>query len=481
MASKEMGYFKFLLIYAQTPQELQRGSTFQPNSKRKLGFISGGIEPSGQNQAKRFRPNPGAARIISVNTTGGRVFNNKGAVAKQKQQVGGGGKVPIQVKATGLEAQNGVKTDKEQLKQLTELYDKCEEDFQQKQEDNSRCCALMQQELKTIENNKAKLIEERAHISTEQEAERLQYQDLDRENIALHTELDRIQQDVKDLAETHEQLEQEITVESSFLEDLNGQIYELEEDVDDLSKSEKQFYEDVLLRQEFINYGAKKGPIVLGIQSQCSEIFTEANLFNKESYGWKMFDKLLSDNRNELDQCSSSSQYFAELVLKPILEQESFCIPQFKQATFLFFSPTLYKDTISNLAQSYTIFTQSLHSLSSTISLSHLKSTQAKISLMNLDFPQDEDPSSTKSFTVLIKLKAFLTSIMNDTEGYLIDKRIMGEPDENVRHLLRAISHKELIFIVIDFREHSFAKQLSECKELQVLVSLFRKIKFFNY
>ena len=57
-------------------------------------------------------------------------------------------------------------------------------------------------------------------------------------------------------------------------------------------------------------------------------------------------------------------------------------------------------------------------------------------------------------------VKTFLTSIMNDQDSYIIDKKISAMGDERVRKLLRSLSHKELIYFVID----------SECRDDWALI-----------
>lgn len=57
-------------------------------------------------------------------------------------------------------------------------------------------------------------------------------------------------------------------------------------------------------------------------------------------------------------------------------------------------------------------------------------------------------------------VKTFLTSIMNDQDSYIIDKKISAMGDERVRKLLRSLSHKELIYFVID----------SECRDGWALI-----------
>lgn len=68
-------------------------------------------------------------------------------------------------------------------------------------------------------------------------------------------------------------------------------------------------------------------------------------------------------------------------------------------------------------------------------------------------------------------LKTFLTSIMNDQDAYLIDKKITAAADEALRKLLKSVAHKELIYFVID----------SEARDGWATLQALRKIRFFNF
>lgn len=79
---------------------------------------------------------------------------------------------------------------------------------------------------------------------------------------------------------------------------------------------------------------------------------------------------------------------------------------------------------------------------------------------MDLKFSSEDDPSNCRSFSLLKRVKTFLTGIMNDCQPYIIDKKLneIANLSDAERSLLRAVSHKQRIYLVFDFRNEAFAR-----------------------
>lgn len=145
-------------------------------------------------------------------------------------------------------------------------------------------------------------------------------------------------------------------------------------------------------------------------------------MLSREFRNWNC-DLVLS--KPELDLYRSPVDYFRNIILAPLLTPSP-DLPRIPQATFLFLSPPLYHQTLPSLPCSSTHYLQPLMPLTK-LSLPHLS-----LNLTSLPCSEDED----LSLRYLKRLKSFLTTIMNEQETYLIEKRLGQESEEPVRKWL---------------------------------------------
>ncbi|CDW91730.1 UNKNOWN [Stylonychia lemnae] len=274
-----------------------------------------------------------------------------------------------------------------------------------------------------------------------------------------------IQLETQQLAEELQYLDQEIIEISDILQ--------LE------SELELQYYRSEVLEKEIKNIQARRGPYIIGIISSAAN-----NGDQNIACNLKNFDRILDDSQSLLDSFPDSFSYMSNMIFDSYLNPDQ--LIRFKNASFILISDSLFGHFFQKIEQRGIKQNKCLEN--EYISIYQIHPAEGiKIQIANLTGYND-DPE--KVVQTLRKLRQFGYLIQNDQEEYIINRKLneICKGCEETRKIMQLVSHKEQILIIMDINQIASADQqsldnsyCSQNKELQSVINLFRKIKFFNY